>query len=328
MIKRFFTLLLGALILLCGCTEVDEISEESVSEETTVTEEPAYPVTAGGLTFNSTPETVGSLSPAVTEMLFELGFGDRLVCRSEYCKYPEAALNITSAGSSANPDIDGIISLSPALLITQSPIANKDITRLNRSGTAVLSLPAPRSDEELLENYRTLSLIFSGNTEGEALADSVTADFRAALDEAKGSCESLVFIMNITEDGFSAATGDSFAGEYASHFGRNIAADNKSMTLTAEELIKADPQVILLAHPLGSEDIDPEISSQLSAFDDSHVFVIDASLTERPTARLAKITRTISETVRADTGGADYAEIPEAPSEQSETVEDSADVNE
>ncbi|MCI7766441.1 MAG: helical backbone metal receptor [Oscillospiraceae bacterium] len=328
MIKKLILFVLSAAMLFCGCTQVNEYEEEeAVMADVTVTEAAPYPVTVGGLTFNSSPETVGSLSPAVTEMIFELGFGDRLVCRSEYCNYPEEAENIPAAGSAANPDIDGIISAAPALLITQSPIANKDITRLSQAGISVLSIPAPRSADELGENYRSLSLIFSGSLEGETRAEEATADLRAALNDAKGSCESLVFIMNITADGFSAATGDSFAGDYAAHFGRNIAAANTSLTLTPEELLDADPQVILLAHPLESSDIDPELSSQLSAFERGHVFVINPSLIERPTTRLAGITRKISETVRNDTGGADYAEIPET---SAETVSEalSEDVNE
>lgn len=323
MINKLILIILTAAAFLCGCTQINENDEEeAVMADVTVSEASPYPVTVGELTFNSSPGTVGSLSPAVTEMLFELGYGDRIVCRSEYCDYPGEAEKIPAVGSAVNPDIDGIIKISPALLITQSPIANKDITRLSQAGISVLSISAPRSSEELMENYRSLSLIFSGSLEGEERADKATEDLRAALSEAKGSCESLVFIMNITDDGFSAATGDSFAGDYAAHFGRNIAAGNKSLTLTPEELLAADPQVILLAHPLESSDIDPELSSQLTAFSEGHVFVINASLTERPTARLAGITRKISETVRNDTGGADFAEIPAASAETvSETSE-------
>ena len=330
MIKKLVIILISAALFLCGCTKVTEEDTEALpADNTAVTEQP-YPVTAGGLTFNSSPVTVGSLSPAVTEMLFELGFGDRIICRSEYCDYPESTENIPSVGSAVNPDIDGIIKYSPALLITQSPIANKDITRLSGAGVSVLSLPSPRSEAELFDNYRTLALIFSGSIDGESLAENATADLRAALAEAKGSCESLVFIMNITDDGFSAATGDTFAGDYAAHFGKNIAADNSSLTLTAEELLDADPQVILLAHPLDTSYFDTDLASQLTAFSEGHVYVIDASLTERPTARLAAVTRQISETIRSDTGGGDFAVIPEASAEiVSEDVADiSEDVNE
>ena len=85
---------------------------------------------------------------------------------------------------------------------------------------------------------------------------------------------------------------------------------------TAEELIKADPQYIFLARPLSASDFDSGLAEQLSAFSEDHVFSIDASLTERPTARLAETIRSVSEVMTGTnaettefTGG--YAEIHE-----------------
>lgn len=310
----------------CSCTKISD--EEAVVEAMAAAEEPQpYPVTAGGLVFNTSPRAVACLSPAVTEIIFELGFGDRLVCRSIYCDYPEAALSIPSAGSAANPDFESIIGARPDLLITQSPIANKDMTRLSSEGIAVLWLPSPSSVEGLYENYSIISLIFSGSIEGESRAAAALSDFGNAVNGANGSCESLVFIMNVSPDGFSVGTGDSFAGDYIGIFGKNIAEDNTSFSMTADELTAADPQIIFLADPISSSDIDEEISSRLSAFREGHVYVIDASLTERPTSRLAGLTRSISKKVREDTGGAAAQELsvteitdsPEAGYDQSES---------
>ncbi len=322
---KIFIIVLFSVFMLCSCTEISE-PEASVPAAATAVTEAAYPVEAGNLIFNSSPKTIGSLSPAVTEIIFELGFGDRLVCRSSYCDYPEEAKDIPHAGSAANPDIDKLIGYSPDLLITQSPIANKDIKRLNESGITLLTLPAPSSLTELFENYRIISNILSGSIDGDRLAQNALSEFKTALTEADNSCESLVLIMNVSEDGFSVGTGDSFAGDYISAFGKNIAEEYTEFSMTAEELISADPQVIFLAHPLESHDIPAEVSSQLSAFSEGHVFVIDASLTERPTSRLAGLTRSVSETVRADTGGAasdtKSAEVSEETEEKSSEVSD------
>lgn len=308
-------------VFLCSCTEISE-PKEAVPAAATVTEPQAYPVEAGNLIFNSSPRTIGSLSPAVTEMIFELGFGDRLICRSSYCDFPDEAKELPEAGSAANPDIDKLISYSPELLITQSPIAGKDVKRLSEAGISLLTLSAPSSLEELYVNYQTLSNILSGSIEGDELAEDTLADLKNAVKEAKGSCESLVLIMNVNDDGFSVGTGDSFSGDYISVFGKNIADGYTSFSMTADELIQADPQVIFLAHPLESSDIPEETASQLSAFSEGHVFVIDASLTERPTSRLAKLTRSISEAVRENTGGSavsgGFAEIPETEAPEAE----------
>lgn len=61
--------------------------------------------------------------------------------------------------------------------------------------------------------------------------------------------------MNIDGDEITAGTGDSFAGDLFSVFGRNIAENDTDYTTTAEELIKADPQYIFLARPLSASDL-------------------------------------------------------------------------
>lgn len=302
-------LIMLPLLLQTGCTEIEDSEPaDGALTETGETAPPSYPVTAGGLVFADSPATAASLSPAVTEMIFELGYGDRLVCRSSYCDYPGEALELPEAGSGANPDINRIIELSPELVITQSPLANTDLSALKNAGIAVLDLPSPENPEQLCENYRTLGMIFAGETIGVQLADSCTAPLKSALRSANGSCSSLVFIMEITEQGYLTAAEGSFAGSYISEFGSNALPSGTGYLLTSDELIDADPQVIFLAKPLSSERIPQEVRDRLSAFSSGYVYVIDSSLIQRPTSRLAGVTRSISEKLREDTGAVPFTE--------------------
>lgn len=301
--KRLIFIPLLLLILFAGCTEIaDEEPASGLIEEMTEAAPPSYPVTVEKLVFSRSPDRAASLSPAVTEMICEMGFGDKLICRSIYCDYPEEAKALPTAGSGANPDINELISLSPEVVITQSPLSNTDLALLKSAGIAVLILPAPSSAEELYENYRSVGMIFAGETEGAKAAEECTGDLRSAIRSAKNSCDSLVFIMEVTEGGFLAASKGSFAGDYISRFGRNAAADSEGYLLTNEQLLAADPQVIFLAHPLSSGDIDPETAEQLSAFANGNVYVIDSSLMQRPTSRLAGVTRSITEQLKKDIG--------------------------
>ncbi|MCM1578067.1 MAG: ABC transporter substrate-binding protein [Ruminococcus sp.] len=297
------------LFVFAGCTEITEDDPLSVSGgEITETAPPSYPVTAGQLVFSRSPDTAASLSPAVTEMIFEMGFGDRLVCRSIYCNVPDSALLLPTAGSGANPDIDGIITLSPELLITQSPLANQDLALLKSAGIAVLTLPAPSSVEELYGNYSLLGQIFAGQTEGERLAEECTNELKNAVRSARNSCSELAFIMEVTDGGFLTASPGSFAGNYISRFGRNVTDSGEGYLLTEAQLLSADPQVIFLAYPLSSEDIDPQVTAQLSAFANGYVYVIDSSLMQRPTSRLAGVTRSIADQLRQDIKGDVFTE--------------------
>jgi len=74
----------------------------------------ASPLVAAG------PERIVSTSPSITETLFALGLGDRVVGVSSYCRYPEAALRLPKVGSFMRPDAEVIARLRPDLVIVHA----------------------------------------------------------------------------------------------------------------------------------------------------------------------------------------------------------------
>ena len=150
------------ILMFSGCSKIDENSNKIETEAiTTVTE--VYPVTVGSLIFNSSPETVISLSPALTEIMAELNLSNKLLGKSSYCDYPDNILKLNNYGSSANPDIGAIIETSPVLLISQSPIAKKDITALENANVRTLIFSAPTSLDDLYKLYSDVYTVFSGD---------------------------------------------------------------------------------------------------------------------------------------------------------------------
>jgi iron complex transport system substrate-binding protein len=65
------------------------------------------------------PRRIVSTSPAITETLFALGLGDRVVGVSRYCSYPAAVLTLPKVGSFLKPDAEAIARLSPDLVLVQ-----------------------------------------------------------------------------------------------------------------------------------------------------------------------------------------------------------------
>ena len=118
---RFFAkpavIMLASVFLICGCTEVSEEPPAPPVTETSAAEVSPYPVNVGQFTFNEQPETVGSLSPAMTEIICELGYSDKITGRSSYCDYPESIVSKTELGSSANPDADAIITAATQMYV-------------------------------------------------------------------------------------------------------------------------------------------------------------------------------------------------------------------
>lgn len=64
------------------------------------------------------PVRIVSLVPSITESLFELGLGDRVVGVTDFCSHPESALTqMPRVGGPKNPDLISIKKLNPDLVI-------------------------------------------------------------------------------------------------------------------------------------------------------------------------------------------------------------------
>jgi iron complex transport system substrate-binding protein len=65
------------------------------------------------------PQRIVSTAPSITELLFALGLGDRVVGVTRFCRYPPEAQKKAIIGDYINPDIEVIASLRPDLVIVQ-----------------------------------------------------------------------------------------------------------------------------------------------------------------------------------------------------------------
>lgn len=107
------------------------------------------------------PTRVVSLVPSVTESLFELGLGDRVVGVTDYCVHPaESVRNLPQVGGTKNPDLDRIIALRPDLVIAnQEENRREDVERLQAAGIPVW-VTFPRTVQEALNLLWTIMEAF------------------------------------------------------------------------------------------------------------------------------------------------------------------------
>jgi ABC-type Fe3+-hydroxamate transport system substrate-binding protein len=75
----------------------------------------------------------------VTESLFDLNLGDRLIAITDYCVYPEAGVaRLPRIGGTKNPDVQRIIDLSPDLVIAnQEENRKEDVLALQEAGIPI-----------------------------------------------------------------------------------------------------------------------------------------------------------------------------------------------
>ena len=78
-----------------------------------------------------------STSPSITEILFAIGAGNRVVGVTDFCSYPERACSLPSIGGPLNPSTEAWIRLKPDLIIHQT---DSEIIRKNANNFGIPSL--------------------------------------------------------------------------------------------------------------------------------------------------------------------------------------------
>jgi len=91
------------------------------------------------------PQTTGdcrrivSLAPSITETLFELGLGDRVVAVTDYCKFPPEAQNKPKIGGYLDCNCERIALLEPDLVVGLD-VHRETLPRLKELGIGVLTV--------------------------------------------------------------------------------------------------------------------------------------------------------------------------------------------
>jgi iron complex transport system substrate-binding protein len=128
-------------------------------------------------------DRIVSLAPNLTEIVYAVGAGDRLVGDTEYCDYPAAAKNVAKIGDTIHPSIERIIALKPQLVLVSTASQLEAFTKQLDEQKIAVYVTNPRSLEEVFRSIAVLGDLF-GTPETTA---TLVADLRRRTDavEAK-----------------------------------------------------------------------------------------------------------------------------------------------
>jgi ABC-type Fe3+-hydroxamate transport system substrate-binding protein len=101
-------------------------------------------------------QRIVSLAPSVTETVFALGMGDKLVGVSVYCDYPPQAQRIDRVGNFLTPNIEAIVAKHPDVVIAvPSPGNQNPVEALRRLGLTVVVVE-PNTIAEIEDSLVTI----------------------------------------------------------------------------------------------------------------------------------------------------------------------------
>jgi iron complex transport system substrate-binding protein len=203
-------------------------------------------ISAGSLLCGGSPERIVSLGPAITERIFLLGRGSSLIADTQYCKRPAAAESITKIGSITAVDIEKIVSLQPDLVFAVPLNGKKTVTKLRRLGVRVELFREPESFKDLFEEFLRLAKILDKEDDAGVIIDESLKKL-ASIKKSVGDKKKPRVFLQLGSDPLFAATGDTFVNDFIEYAGGvNVAEDAKKGIYSREEVLKADPDVILI----------------------------------------------------------------------------------
>jgi iron complex transport system substrate-binding protein len=200
------------------------------------------------------PRKVVSLAPSVTETLFALGFGDRLVGVTTYCDYPPAARRLPKIGGFMNPSLEVIVAKKPDLVIGVSSATDPAKAReMERLGLRV-TLISVASLNDILTSIKSIARLMGDPQAGEKLVAKIDADIQNVKKRvARAPRWPVLLAVGIRP--LVVVGGSNFIDELITLAGgKNIAgsAAQPWLNLPEEYVVAKAPQVIIEAG-MGSE---------------------------------------------------------------------------
>lgn len=197
-------------------------------------------------------DRIVALSPAINEIIFTLGHGNKIVGNTTYCKFPKQSQDIAKVGGYFSPSVEKILNLKPDIVILQEN--NLDLShKLEKIGikTKVVKIDTIESIKNTISDLGEM-------LDNKTKADEIIGEINSSLKSLKGIVENKKIIIpigyntdlskeiyvvgqNLYFDDIIEASGNQNALQ-SSRKGQPV--------LNMEKILKINPDIVIILSPL------------------------------------------------------------------------------
>jgi iron complex transport system substrate-binding protein len=273
----------------------------------------AFPVTIVDddgveVTIDAEPQRIVTFAPSMTEIVFALGLGDRLVGVSgPFDDYPAEATEIPQIGGAGDfgvdPNVEQVVGLEPDLFLTIKG-GDQWKGRLRDLDVPVVTLDAANLDD-LLDDIEVAGRITGASEAAATIVDDLRAQADAVDTAIAGTQPVTCFYETFYPPLYTVGPG-TFIYDLLERAGCDPVTSSASQQYpewSVEDLVDEGPDVYLVSSESGAS---PEAVAKragfeaIAAVDAGRVFPIDASLAERPAPRIVLGLRLIAEALHPE----------------------------
>lgn len=237
-------------------------------------------------------ERIVSLAPSITEILFALGAGPRVVGVTQYSNYPPEATRLPQVGSYVNLSLEKILALRPDLAIgIRDGNPKAVIDRLTELGVPCYVVN-PKSLQGVIASVRNIGRAVGRESAAEKIAGQMASRIREVERRVTGIARPRVFYQIGVEPIVSAGQGTFPNILIETAGGKNVAAHMAAYPqLNVEQVLVARPEVIIVTSMTREYDFERVKGfwarwSDLPAVAAERIYVVDSDLMDRPSPRI------------------------------------------
>lgn len=234
-------------------------------------------------------ERAVSLAPNLTETVFAVGAGDRLVGVTASCNYPAEAQKIQKIGDTVNPNIESIIALKPQIVLVSTASQIENFTKTLDQQRIAVFITNPNDLDGIYKTIYQIGEIFSEDQQAYQLVDSLkkrVADVEAR--NSSGAEAPVKTFLQISREPLFTIGKDSFLNDLIARAGGDSVTKDVPTAypkISKETASAMNPEAIILSDSEDNREANAAFKNS-DAMKNGRIYRIDADIISRPGPRI------------------------------------------
>lgn len=240
-----------------------------------------------------TPMRIVPLAPSLTEILYYLGLGDRVVGVTHHCNYPPEVSLKPKVGSYINLNVERIISLAPDLVLGTVDGNERNVLDLLQQARIKVFFVNPRNVRQAIETIFIVGSLCGLPERARQISDRLTLRVNRIVETTRTARRPLVFLQINIQPIMTVNRNTVHHDLIHLAGGENMSADEPVTypRISLEEVIRRKPGVILVSSMEREGKFEKARQDWLQwtsipAVREGRVHLIDSDLIDRPSPRI------------------------------------------
>ena len=246
-------------------------------------------------------DRIVSLAPSLTEMVYALGLGDKLVGVSNFCDFPPDVKNKRRVGQPMNPSLEVIVELRPDVVLGSSTANDvHTVEGLDRLRIPLYGVTDPRTIDDILVSIQKLAALLGAKKQGGNLIKDLQQRLQSVEERVNGKPRPQA-LLAIWLEPLIAAGGSTFLNDVL----RRVGADSITADLpgdwprvSLETIVERNPDVLIFTSAHGVKASFERLRGQspwrdLTAVRENRVIYLDEALF-RPGPRIVTVMKDLA----------------------------------